>query len=94
MGSLPQRLQKQIEFLEANPGIAAVGASAQLINAQGQATGSDGHLPGDGTYCKARLLFGSYFTTSSFTARAQALRENRFDPSIALAEDYDLYIRL
>jgi glycosyltransferase involved in cell wall biosynthesis len=93
--ALPQRLQKQIDFLEANPGIAAVGASAQLINAQGQVIGSNkGQRLGDRAYCKARLLFGAYFTTSSFTARAQVLRENRFDLSMALAEDHDLYIRL
>lgn len=92
--AFPQRLQQQIEYLEANPGIAAVGASAQPINAQGQVTGSDWRCPGDAAYCKARLLLGSYFNTFTFTARAQILRANRFDPAIGLAEDYDLYTRL
>lgn len=92
--ALPQRLQQQINFLDANPGIAAVGASAQPINALGQVTSPDSRCPGDAAYCKARLLLGSYFNTSTFTARAQVLRVNRFDPSIALAEDFDLYNRL
>ena len=92
--ALPQRLHQQIDFLEANPGIAAVGASVQPINAQGKVTGPDWRSPGDVAYCKARLLFGSYLVTSSFTARAQALQANRFDPAIALAEDFDFYNRL
>lgn len=92
--ALPLRLQQQIDFLEANPSIAAVGASAQPINAQGQVTGEDWRCPGEPAYCKARLLFGAYFNTSTFTARVQLLRENHFDPMVALAEDFDLYIRL
>lgn len=92
--ALPRRLRRQIDFLEMNPGIAAVGASAQPINAQGQVIGSDWRCPGTAQYCKARLLFGSYFNTSTFTARSTIFQENRFDPAIALAEDFDLYNRL
>lgn len=92
--ALPQRLQNQVDFLEANPGIVAVGSAVQPIDAQGMLTAVEWHCPGDAAYCKARLLFGAYFATSSITGHAQVLRENRFDPSISLAEDYDLYTRL
>jgi glycosyltransferase involved in cell wall biosynthesis len=92
--ALPQRLQEQINFLEANPGIAAVGASVQPIDANGLASGPDWRSPGNAAYCKTRLLFGAYFVTSSFTARAEIFRTDRFDPSIPLAEDFDLYNRL
>jgi glycosyltransferase involved in cell wall biosynthesis len=92
--ALPERLQLQVEFLDTNPDIAAVGASAQPINAEGKVIGSVWRCPGDAAYCKAMLLFRAYMITSTFIVRAPVLRHNRFDPSIALAEDFNLYNRL
>lgn len=92
--ALPQRLQLQIEYLDAHPDIAAVGASVQPINANGDVTGPDWRCPGDPNFCKAMLLFQAYLVTSSFTARASVLHSYPFDPRIALAEDFNLYNRL
>lgn len=89
--ALPQRLQLQVEYLDAHSDIAAVGASAQPINANGEVTGPDWRCPGDPNFCKAMLLFRAYINTSTFTARTPVLRQSRFDTAIALGEDFNLY---
>ncbi|MCV2349266.1 glycosyltransferase [Paucibacter sp. Y2R2-4] len=92
--ALPARLERQVEFLRANPSISGIGASAQPINADGTVSGADWVCPGDSAYCKASLLFKAYINTSTFFVRRHILEHCKFDPEILLAEDYDLYIRL
>jgi glycosyltransferase involved in cell wall biosynthesis len=92
--ALPRRLQEQVEYLDANPNIAGLGASAQPINAQGEVTGPDWRCPGEPEFCKAMLLFRAYLITSTFMARTPILQQIHFDITIALAEDFNLYNRL
>ncbi len=92
---LPDRLARQVAFLEANPEIALVGAAADLLEAGKVRPGAaDG--PTTPALLRWRLHIGNPLVWSTVMMRADVAR--RLDPitrpEILFAEDFDLYHRI
>ena len=88
----PQRLQKQVDFLERNPQIGLVGTWTEIID-ENQNLIDEFLLEIPQTQIAPRLLFHNCFATSSVILRKEfALYQ--FDTTYPPAEDYELWMRL
>jgi glycosyltransferase involved in cell wall biosynthesis len=82
--ALPGRFKIPLKLLEADRGLAIVGASASVIGSSGQRLRDD-IKPASDTYLRWITLFNSPFTFSAVTVRRSA---QHFDASVIPAEDY------
>lgn len=87
----PQRFALQRAFLEQHPDIGLCGSAFTCFDTQDRETVS--HPLTDAQIRKA-LMQGNCFGLSTVMACAAVLQDCRFDPSLAVAEDYDLWTRL
>ncbi len=91
--ALPDRFEKQLDFLRSNPEIDIVGSAIWRIDKDGKKLGVSHKalLP------KA-LEWQSLFSTPLFhptvMGRTQVFKENHFDESLSSSEDYELWSRL
>ena len=91
--AFPNRLERQLNFLEAHKEYVAIGAECEEIDHEGKVIGyikrdiSDEDL-------KTLLLFNNYFVNSTVLMRAEAAKQQMYDKRIPLAEDYFFFIRL
>ncbi|OYU27327.1 MAG: hypothetical protein CFE41_11655 [Burkholderiales bacterium PBB2] len=92
--ALPQRLERQLAYFKEHPALVGLGASVVNTDARGAVISGTMACPGSPAFCQAMLLFRTYFHTSTFMARRQALLAHPFDLEIGLAEDYDVYLRM
>ncbi len=89
----PERIAKQVEFLEANPGIDIVGSSMRYF-------GYSDHLhvfPETHEECRIQLLFNVCFghPTVVFRKNVFDMPENFYDEALKqYSEEYDLWCRL
>ena len=90
----PNKLERQVTLLEQHPEAALVYAWARMVDASGQFLGLMPPQPSANTYrelCEADFIGG----VSVALMRTQTfLQAGGFRPSMAGAEDYDLWIRL
>lgn len=88
----PERLARQVRFLDAQPDIAAVGTGVRNF---GAATDS-WTLRHEPAAIRARLLFETALSHPTVMLRASALERLgiRYDPEYPLAEDYQLFVEL
>ncbi|HUR64318.1 MAG TPA: glycosyltransferase [Candidatus Thermoplasmatota archaeon] len=93
--SLPHRLRAEVEALQRNPGWAMVGAAeVPLIDEAGRPLGTRTR-PTDPGHLRRALAYSMPFFHSSCLYRKSAWEEaGGFDESLALLEDYDLWVRL
>jgi hypothetical protein len=90
--ALPQRLARQVEFLDAHPSVAVVGGAAIFIDGAGRRL-SIARVPSSNRAIKATLPRHNCFNHPSVMLRRAALVAvggYRFDH----VEDYDLWLRL
>jgi len=92
--SYPQRLARQVGFLDAHPAIAAVGSWALKTDASG--TRSRGPLlrPTDPRAIRARILFATCFKNPTMVARTEVVREFGFRDQFVICSDIDLWSRV
>lgn len=94
--SFPSRLQKQIEFLKANPDVAMVGTSAEIWEGDKKTERLLAHPPDDASI-KFNLLFDNPFVHSSVMIRRSALEKVGGyceDKKRQPPEDYELWSRV
>ena len=90
--ALPERLARQVEFLDAHPRVAAVGGAAIFVDGMGRRL-SVARVPTSNRAIKRILPRHNCFNHPSVTLRRSALEAvggYRFDH----VEDYDLWLRL
>lgn len=94
--SLPERLQKQVAFLDAHPGVALLGTAALRIDGQGRPLPTIGRHPcGDQAIRLKMLLQNAFFHASAMLRRAAlAAHGLSYDPTMTYAQDYDLWSRV
>jgi glycosyltransferase involved in cell wall biosynthesis len=91
--SFPERLRKQIDFLDAHPDYLMCGTNAVVINNQGDRTGKIRNLP-DNDLLQINLLFSPSFVHPTVMIRREVLLENRYDEAYKHVEDYELWRRI
>lgn len=92
--ALPDRLEKQAAFLDAQPVVAAVGGQTRLMLADGM-PGPATSLPQSPAAVRAFLDAASPLAHPAVMfRRAAAMEAGGYRPQIEPAEDYDLWLRL
>lgn len=92
--AFPERLARQVEFLDRHPGIALVGSAVVRIDASGQPIKRN-VCPTSHAEIVEALREYSCFTHPSVMLRASALAAvGGYRPAYRAAEDYDLWLRL
>jgi hypothetical protein len=91
--ALPERLAKQVAYLDARPATAVVGSAWIEIDDRGR-RGRTHRPPTACIDLRWRLLFSNAFMHSSVLARRGALPEDAYDESIGYGEDYELWSRV
>jgi glycosyltransferase involved in cell wall biosynthesis len=92
--SLPQRLEKQTEFLSSNPRTAVVGSWTEVIDEYDETKGiwrniTQPHL------LKWRLLFSNQFAHCAIMFRKSAVKDiGGYSVELNSAQDYDLWLRI
>ena len=93
--ALPLRLEKQVAFLIQHPNVGLLGTWAEIIGEQGQLAADQwAFSPEPSAHLPVNLLFHNRFIGSSVMLRAELATAQGFDPTLHLAEDYDLWVRL
>lgn len=92
--SIPERLQKQVEYMEEHPSIGIVGSDIVVFGKY-----IDEHIftfEHDKYCCKAGLLFNTCFAHPSVMMRKRILEDNnlRYDESSRGFEDFELWYRM
>lgn len=87
--SLPERFQKQVDFLNANKDVIMCGTGIQIMD-------SDKILfhPSSHDDIKVKLCFSNAFFHPTVMFKKDALVEHNYDKNFEPAEDYDLWTRL
>ena len=92
--SLPERLERQVAFLDAHPGAALVVPGVELVDEEGRRLGTIVLPPGDADL-RRRLLLRNPITHGSVLLRRSALeRAGGYRADHGANEDYDLWRRL
>lgn len=92
--SEPERLARQVAFLEARPDVALVGCGKRTI---GGVPGLGQRLrdrPLEPKAIQARLLFRVCIGNSSIMARTEAMRAFPYDETLPVCEDFDQFARM
>jgi glycosyltransferase involved in cell wall biosynthesis len=93
--ALPDRLARQVHYLDRHPQVAILGGAVELIDELGRGLGVEGRRESD-REIRHTLLKHSPFVVSTVTVRAEEFRaaggyRRAFDDS---GEDYDLWLRM
>ena len=94
--SLPQRLEKQVQFLESHPSFGLVGSRAEIWTEYGP-TGRYHDHPTDSDVLKFELIFNNPFVHTSTMYRNELLDKIGFydsSPEVAPFDDYDFISRV
>lgn len=92
--AFPDRLEKQVSHLQANPCVAVLGSYAFVINKNGERTGELITLQQDSNRLKALLLLSNSFVHSSVMMRTSVFREVGGYPNHPVAQDYALFAKI
>ena len=91
---LPERLEKQVRFLDRHPRIVVVGTGIRLIDEQGKVI-QDVQMPADNDLIKWQLCFINPIAHPSVMMRGAAVKQvGGYDPELIRSQDYDLWWRL
>lgn len=92
--ALPQRLERQIAYLDRNPGIAVVGSFVRIVDATGRFKKKK-RFPTAPDDVRQELLHKNPICHPSVLMRRQAVASvGGYDERFPLAEDQDLWLRL
>lgn len=92
--SHPQRLARQVAFLDAHPAIAAVGSWVLKTDASGTRVRAPLIRPTDPRSIRGRILFATCFKNPTMTARTEVLREFGYREQFVICSDIDLWSRV
>ena len=92
--AVPERFEKQLHLLRSSPDIGICGSHARLFDADGDR--EIWHYPTDPDVCHASIFLRSSFLHPGVMMRRRVLESNnlRYDGSLRVAQDYELWLRL
>lgn len=92
--SKPDRLEKQVAFMEARPAVGLLGSRFEFINEKGEVT-RQSMLPTDNEVLQERLVRTNQFCHASTLIRREALdKVGGYREFFRYAQDYDLWLRI
>jgi len=92
--ALPERLERQRDFLERHPEVGLLGTAAREVDATGREVGVV-RPPTEDAALRGALIRHNPFVHSSVMMRRSALEQaGGYDPSFPVAQDYDLWMRM
>lgn len=92
---LPERLQHQVDYLDANPGITGLGTWMTLIDETSNSSGDifyEEALDADQVACE--MLVGCSIAQGSMMVRQSAIASFRYNEAFPVAQDYELWARM
>ena len=89
----PRRLERQVDFLDRRPEIAAVGSWAVRMSPKGKARTLLIRVT-DPREIRAHILYVSCFKNPTMTARTDVLRAYRYREAFSICQDIDLWSRV
>jgi len=92
--ALPERLALQVAFLAAHPDVGLLGTAAREVDADGREIGVVRPPESDGALRRMLIRRNPFVHSSVMMRRAAAERAGGYDATIAVAQDYDLWMRL
>lgn len=92
--AFPERLEKQVAFLDLHPEYAQVGSWCRMMDAQGRALNKIKRQPVLPDDIHAQFLFRCAMSNRSIMARTAILQEYRYRNDYPRCQDYELHVRL
>ena len=92
--ALPERLEKQVQFMEANPDVGVVGTAYYEIDAHGKIVGKKVFPLCDEALRKALIRYNPLFHGSVMIRRTVFERVGLYDESFLRSQDYELWFRV
>ena len=89
----PDRLKRQVEFLDSHPQVLMCGTAATVLDNSGVKPGNIHNLTSD-DYLQINLMFSPSFIHPSMMIRTEVLKHNKYDEAYKHVEDYDLWCRI
>lgn len=94
--SAPDRLARQVAFMDAHPEVVLLGCQVRLIDEQDRPLGEAAPYPLTDAGIRALMLAAIAFCGPAVMFRRAPVmaHEVRYDPAMSLSEDYDFYSKL
>ncbi len=92
--SLPERFEKQIEYLDLNLKVGVLGTWIQYIDDVSRKSAPIEQYPSDFDYIRWRLCFQNPMAHSSTMIRRNLFKKEIYNADYNLSQDYDLWQRL
>ncbi len=90
----PIRLARQLDVLSRRRDVGLIAACAAVADEHGSPTGAVWGRPGDADDVAATMLFANGLVTSTVVVERALIGDERFDPSLGVGSDYDMWLRL
>jgi glycosyltransferase involved in cell wall biosynthesis len=92
--SLPERLEKEVRFLEENSEVGIVGGAMVVVNATGRVLGDRCYYTRDEEIRKHIFRFSPFSHPTVMIRRTILDKSGLYDPHYESASDYELYFRI
>jgi len=92
--SYPERLARQVEWLDANPDVAQLGTWCSFMDADGAMLDKIRRQPLEPEDIHSHLLFHCPVINRTVMARTEALREIGYNTEFPRCQDYEMHCRL
>jgi len=92
--ALPERLARQCEYLNAHRDVGLVGTWAREVDVTGREMAAICPPEDDASIRRALIRRNPFVHSSVMMRRAAIDRAGHYDPSMPVAQDYDLWVRL
>ena len=92
--ALPERLACQRAFLDGRPDVGLLGTGAREVDAAGRLVRVVSPPAGDEALRRALIRCNPFVHSSVMMSREAVERAGGYDPALAVAQDYDLWMRM
>ncbi|MFN2333548.1 MAG: glycosyltransferase family 2 protein [Wenzhouxiangellaceae bacterium] len=90
----PERLKRQVDYLDAHRGISQIGGWCSFMDESGHMLPRIRRQPLQPDEIHAHMLFHCPIINRTVMARTDALRQLRYDQHFPRCQDYDMHVRL
>ena len=90
--AMPDKFEKQMNFLKKNPGYGMVGSWVRMIDGDGKLMKEKWKLPAKPELIPAIMLFRNYFVQSTIVVRREAIPKGGYKTGYDVVEDYQMWI--